>query len=204
MSKHDPAIIKQRSLTPEGELPEGLASYGHPVPAFRKASALRHYRDMNPSISTEDATLDIDKLSNFIERDQPYEAEAYWRQVMHGGGYAKNPRRALDLTARADDLMRHPGAVAAALDLDEQRLLGVHHGRDLSDALEFVNDRLQLVFAAPERVRERGGVERAVEPLRHVGVELDPAGSSLVELRMRLLRANRPITETWLYRWTAS
>jgi len=34
--------------------------------------------------------------------------------------------------------------------------------------------------------------------------ELDPAGSSLVELRMRLLRANRPITETWLYRWTAS
>ena len=34
--------------------------------------------------------------------------------------------------------------------------------------------------------------------------ELDPAGSNLVELRMRLLRANRPITETWLYRWTAS
>jgi glucans biosynthesis protein len=34
--------------------------------------------------------------------------------------------------------------------------------------------------------------------------ELDPAGSSLVELRMRLLRANRPISETWLYRWTAS
>ncbi|HEY0940882.1 MAG TPA: glucan biosynthesis protein G [Steroidobacter sp.] len=34
--------------------------------------------------------------------------------------------------------------------------------------------------------------------------ELDPAGSNLVELRMRLLRANRPISETWLYRWTAS
>lgn len=34
--------------------------------------------------------------------------------------------------------------------------------------------------------------------------ELDPAGSNLVELRLRLLRANRPITETWLYRWTAS
>ncbi|MBM0107429.1 glucan biosynthesis protein [Steroidobacter sp. S1-65] len=34
--------------------------------------------------------------------------------------------------------------------------------------------------------------------------ELDPAGASLVELRLRLLRANRPITETWLYRWTAS
>jgi glucans biosynthesis protein len=34
--------------------------------------------------------------------------------------------------------------------------------------------------------------------------ELDPAGSNLVELRMRLLRADRPISETWLYRWTAS
>lgn len=34
--------------------------------------------------------------------------------------------------------------------------------------------------------------------------ELDPSGSNLVELRLRLLRANRPITETWLYRWTAS
>lgn len=34
--------------------------------------------------------------------------------------------------------------------------------------------------------------------------ELDPAGANLVELRLRLLRANRPITETWLYRWTAS
>jgi glucans biosynthesis protein len=34
--------------------------------------------------------------------------------------------------------------------------------------------------------------------------ELDPGGANLVELRLRLLRANRPITETWLYRWTAS
>ena len=34
--------------------------------------------------------------------------------------------------------------------------------------------------------------------------ELDPSGANLVELRLRLLRANRPITETWLYRWTAS
>ena len=34
--------------------------------------------------------------------------------------------------------------------------------------------------------------------------ELDPSGANLAELRLRLLRANRPITETWLYRWTAS
>jgi hypothetical protein len=97
MSQHDPALIKQRSLTPEGEVPEGLASYGHPVPAFRKASALRHYRDMNPEISTEDATRDIGMLSQFIERDKPYEAEAYWRHHMNGAGYSPNPRLALDL-----------------------------------------------------------------------------------------------------------
>jgi glucans biosynthesis protein len=34
--------------------------------------------------------------------------------------------------------------------------------------------------------------------------ELDPSGANLVELRLRLLRADRPVTETWLYRWTAS
>lgn len=53
---------------------------------------------MNPSITTEVATLDIDKLCTFIERDEPYEMQKYWRQVMDGAGYAKNPRRDLDLT----------------------------------------------------------------------------------------------------------
>jgi periplasmic glucans biosynthesis protein len=34
--------------------------------------------------------------------------------------------------------------------------------------------------------------------------ELSPGDSSVAELRMRVLRNNRPVTETWLYRWTAS
>jgi glucans biosynthesis protein len=34
--------------------------------------------------------------------------------------------------------------------------------------------------------------------------ELSPGDSSVAELRMRVLRDNRPVTETWLYRWTAS
>ncbi len=34
--------------------------------------------------------------------------------------------------------------------------------------------------------------------------ELTPGDASLAELRLRLLRGNRPVTETWLYRWTAS
>ena len=32
---------------------------------------------------------------------------------------------------------------------------------------------------------------------------LDPRGADLVELRLQISRANRPATETWLYRWTA-
>ncbi len=34
--------------------------------------------------------------------------------------------------------------------------------------------------------------------------ELDPASADLVELRLRIMRDARPVTETWLYRWTAS
>lgn len=34
--------------------------------------------------------------------------------------------------------------------------------------------------------------------------ELSPGDATVAELRLRLLNANRPITETWLYRWTAS
>jgi len=33
--------------------------------------------------------------------------------------------------------------------------------------------------------------------------ELDPADADLVELRLRVLRGDQPISETWLYRWTA-
>ena len=34
--------------------------------------------------------------------------------------------------------------------------------------------------------------------------ELDPSGADLIELRLRVMRDNHPVTETWLYRWTAS
>jgi periplasmic glucans biosynthesis protein len=34
--------------------------------------------------------------------------------------------------------------------------------------------------------------------------ELDPSNSNVAELRLRLLRGDRPVSETWLYRWTAS
>jgi periplasmic glucans biosynthesis protein len=34
--------------------------------------------------------------------------------------------------------------------------------------------------------------------------ELAPGDANLAELRMRILKGDRPMTETWLYRWTAS
>ena len=34
--------------------------------------------------------------------------------------------------------------------------------------------------------------------------ELDPANAGVAELRLRLMRADKPASETWLYRWTAS
>ena len=34
--------------------------------------------------------------------------------------------------------------------------------------------------------------------------ELDSGSSDVAELRLRLLRDGQPVTETWLYRWTAS
>jgi glucans biosynthesis protein len=33
--------------------------------------------------------------------------------------------------------------------------------------------------------------------------ELDPGTADLAELRLRIMRNDRPVTETWLYRWTA-
>jgi glucans biosynthesis protein len=34
--------------------------------------------------------------------------------------------------------------------------------------------------------------------------ELDPSNKDLVELRLRIMRNQQPVSETWLYRWTAS
>jgi len=33
--------------------------------------------------------------------------------------------------------------------------------------------------------------------------EIDPNDAELIELRLRIMRADQPVSETWLYRWTA-
>ena len=34
--------------------------------------------------------------------------------------------------------------------------------------------------------------------------EIDPRDAELIELRLRIMRGDRPVTETWLYRWASS
>jgi glucans biosynthesis protein len=43
----------------------------------------------------------------------------------------------------------------------------------------------------------------AIHGLR-VSFELDPNNAELIELHLRVMRADRAVTETWLYKWTAS
>jgi glucans biosynthesis protein len=32
--------------------------------------------------------------------------------------------------------------------------------------------------------------------------DIEPKDAEVIELRLRVLRADQPVTETWLYRWT--
>ena len=43
----------------------------------------------------------------------------------------------------------------------------------------------------------------ALQGLR-ASFEIDPRDAELIELRLRVMRGDRPVTETWLYRWTSS
>jgi glucans biosynthesis protein len=43
----------------------------------------------------------------------------------------------------------------------------------------------------------------AIHGLR-ASFEMDPLDAQLIELRLRILRGDKPVTETWLYRWTAA
>jgi periplasmic glucans biosynthesis protein len=33
--------------------------------------------------------------------------------------------------------------------------------------------------------------------------EVDPNNAEVIELRLRIMRGDAPVTETWLYRWTS-
>ena len=79
--------------------------------------------------------------------------------------------------------------------------------------IDFAGDALkgleQPTDIAPDVWSSTGKVSNAVaHPVEatggwRIGFEMDPAGAQAVELHARLLRNTRPLSETWLYRWTA-
>lgn len=54
--------------------PKGFAAMGEQVPLDRKIQALDHLREMNPNLDSSREVLVIDRVSNAIEKDRPYEA----------------------------------------------------------------------------------------------------------------------------------
>jgi periplasmic glucans biosynthesis protein len=63
--------------------------------------------------------------------------------------------------------------------------------------------RLDLVSSAGRISNATLMSNSALHGLR-ASFEMDPRDADLVELRLRIMRADRPVTETWLYRWTSS
>jgi glucans biosynthesis protein len=64
-------------------------------------------------------------------------------------------------------------------------------------------DGLQLdLGASAGRVSNSALVANSSMHGLRASFELDPANADLVELRLRILHGDQPITETWLYRWT--
>lgn len=59
---------------PEPTAPDQFDAFGRPVPWNRKSGALVALREMVPGVSTEDATLLIDRVAEAVERDDPYRA----------------------------------------------------------------------------------------------------------------------------------
>ena len=59
-----------------------------------------------------------------------------------------------------------------------------------------------IVWAGPGRVRACACALSGHARLR-VGFELDPGNEAISEMRLVLEAAGKPLSETWLYRWTA-
>jgi glucans biosynthesis protein len=62
--------------------------------------------------------------------------------------------------------------------------------------------RLDLTASAGKISNVTLASNNALHGLR-AGFEIDPNDADLIELRLRIMRGDHPVTETWLYRWTA-
>lgn len=61
---------------------DGFDAMGKSVPPARRTAALRALRQMIPDITTQHATLTVDRVASALERDQPYEAQRYAMEVV--------------------------------------------------------------------------------------------------------------------------
>ncbi|MBV1704342.1 MAG: glucan biosynthesis protein, partial [Hyphomicrobiales bacterium] len=85
----------------------------------------------------------------------------------------------------------------------KRRFIVAFEGDAFADAQEGAGAFAPDLSAAPGRATTVGVyLDRLSRTLRVV-FDLDPAGADLCELRLRLTREGEPVSETWLFRWTA-
>lgn len=103
---------------------------------------------------------------------------------------------------------------AGALQLAQARLsaAGIAHHRNEPDTRLFVIDFAGGNLSGDVTAEVSTGQGLILNPVTQanpeiggirVHFELDPQGSEFAELRVRLVRGQEPVSETWLYRWTA-
>jgi glucans biosynthesis protein len=96
-----------------------------------------------------------------------------------------------------------------------QTLCGVAFNRKHRQfVVDFVGDAVKSLPANPVPTIDAGcSVGKIISAVAmpnpdisgwRLSIELDPADNKLVELHARLMIADKPVTETWLYRWTST
>jgi len=92
-------------------------------------------------------------------------------------------------------------ATRAGASLDGKRRVFI---LDFVDAGEKTDGlRLELGASAGKISNPALVSNSALQGLR-ASFEIDPKDAELIELRLRIMRGDQPVTETWLYRWTST
>ncbi|MFO1089258.1 MAG: glucan biosynthesis protein G [Hyphomicrobiales bacterium] len=89
--------------------------------------------------------------------------------------------------------------------------VGLSHHTDGDNrlfVLDFAGGNLSGDIAAEVSTGQGRILNAVTQPNPEIGgirvhFELDPQGGDMAELRVRLIRGTEPVSETWLYRWTA-
>lgn len=85
-----------------------------------------------------------------------------------------------------------------------RRLFVIDFTSPVSVSVATIDDQVKpQVFASAGRLKNVVGQSNAVTGGYRVSFELDVTGVKLSELRLLLVRGDKVISETWLYRWTA-